>query len=79
MIERRRQPRRDIFKFAMLKYRCLAKLGVVKNISTGGAMIAVQNSIDLPDDLSLDVETDLYTGPCQVRWKNGKQIGLKFR
>jgi hypothetical protein len=78
LLERRRHPRRQIFKFGMLKYRCLAKLGVVKNMSPAGAMIAVENSVGIPDDLTLDIEANLRTGPCHVVWKNAKQIGVRY-
>lgn len=78
VFERRKHTRRQIFKFGMLNYRCLAKLGVVKNISPTGAMVAVENSIGVPDNLSLDVEANLHTGPCHVVWKNAKEIGVRF-
>ena len=78
MLERRKHARRQIFKFGMLSYRCLAKLGVVKNISPAGALIAVENSIDVPDDFTLDVEAKIHTGLCHVAWKNTKQIGVRF-
>ena len=78
MLERRKHARRQVFKFGMLTYRCLAKLGVVKNISSTGAMVAVENSIGVPDDFTLDVEANLYTGPCRVAWKNAEEIGVRF-
>ena len=78
MLERRNHTRRQTFKFGMLEYRCLAKLGVVKNISPVGAMVAVQNSVGIPDDLNLNVEANLHTGPCHVVWKNAKEIGVRF-
>jgi len=78
MLERRNHTRRQIFKFGMLKYRCLAKLGVVKNISPAGALVAVENSVGIPDDLNLNVEANLHTGPCHVVWKNAKEIGVRF-
>jgi PilZ domain-containing protein len=78
MIERRMHGRHQVFKFGMLTYRCLAKLGVVKNISPSGAMLAVENSIGVPDDLSLNIEASLFNGPCHVVWKNAKEIGVRF-
>jgi PilZ domain-containing protein len=78
VLERRKHPRHQIFKFGMLKYRCLVQLGVVKNISPAGAMVAVENSVGVPDKLSLDVEANLHTGPCHVVWKNAKEIGVRF-
>ena len=78
MIERRKHTRRLIFKFGMLNYRCLAKLGVVKNISSACAMIAVENSVGVPDDLNLDVEANLHTSRCHVVWKSAKEIGVRF-
>lgn len=78
MLERRKHTHRKIFKFGMLKYRCLAQLGVVKNISLAGAMVAVENSGGVPDNLSLDVEANLHTGPCHVVWKNAKEIGVSL-
>ncbi len=76
MVEQRKHERRQVSKSAILRYRCLAKLGMVKNISSAGAMLAVENSIDISDDFSL--ETNLHTGRCRVAWRKANQIGVKF-
>ncbi len=76
MVEQRKYERRQVSKSAVLRYRCLAKLGVVKNISRGGAMVAVENSIEIPDHFRL--EANIHNGPCRLAWRNANQIGVKF-
>ena len=78
MLERRKSPRRQIFKFGTLRCGDLAKLSVVKNMSSAGAMVAVENSFDVPEEFDLDIEANLLSRRCRVAWKNSKQLGLKF-
>jgi hypothetical protein len=56
-----------------------ARQCVVQNISTAGAKITVDDANVLPARLRLAFARDARTGrTCQVVWRRGKSIGVKF-
>jgi PilZ domain len=78
-LERRAKLRRQLFKFGTIRYDEHRIVGVVKNLSTNGALIEVRNGINVPSDFVLALEGDLLTRHCRVAWKTAKQIAVKFR
>jgi len=51
---------------------------VVKNISPTGALIEVDNSIEIPDEFTLAIESEPSARVCRVAWKKAKQIAVNF-
>jgi hypothetical protein len=56
-----------------------ARQCVVQDVSTSGARITVDDSNVLPSRLRLAFARDARTGRnCEVVWRRGKAIGVKF-
>ncbi len=51
---------------------------VLINLSTGGARLNVMSPSDLPDAFLLTVETEQLKLKCQVVWRKGDEVGVKF-
>ena len=52
---------------------------VVKNLSAQGACLQVASPIGIPEFFDLVFDSDDSIRPCQVVWRNLKQIGVEFR
>ena len=76
----RNSERTDVYKDASLitldggKIRC-----AVRDISEGGARIAVQHMGMVPDDTVFDLALNGSRYRCFVKWRDGTQIGLTFK
>ena len=56
-----------------------ARRCMVLNISSAGAKITADNAIGLPGTLRLAFARDARTGRnCQVVWRRGNSIGVRF-
>lgn len=53
-------------------------LSVVKNISPTGALIEVDNALEIPDQFRLAIESEPSARICRVAWKRAKQIAVNF-
>ena len=52
---------------------------VVQDMSTTGAKITIDDPNVLPAQLRLAFARDAKTGrPCEVVWRRGKSLGIKF-
>ena len=52
---------------------------VVQNMSSTGAKITIDDPNMLPAKLRLAFTRDARTGrPCEVVWRRGKSVGVKF-
>jgi hypothetical protein len=52
---------------------------VVQNMSATGAKITIEDPNALPAKLRLAFSRDARTGrPCEVVWRRGKSVGVKF-
>ena len=81
MPERRRYVRHRIFKGAKIalpghraSIDCTAR-----NISDGGACLAVATPIGIPDDFDLLFDSDDGMRHCHVMWRTDSRIGVEFR
>jgi hypothetical protein len=77
--ERRKSPRRRVRRGALLDWPGLAapRLCTVRNISEGGAMIAVPNTADIPERFRLTTHEGRVID-CQLIWRTDAQMGVKF-
>jgi hypothetical protein len=56
-----------------------ARQCVVQNMSSTGAKITIDDPNMLPAKLRLAFTRDARTGrPCEVVWRRGKSVGVKF-
>ena len=77
--DRRTKQRTRTFKFGIITYDPDRRiLSVVKNISPTGALIEVDNSLEIPDEFTLAIESEPSARVCRVAWKQAKQIAVNF-
>ncbi|MFD0917350.1 PilZ domain-containing protein [Pseudahrensia aquimaris] len=50
----------------------------IRDISTGGARISVARPADLPNSFMLICRADDMVARCQVAWRRGHEMGLRF-
>jgi len=50
-----------------------------QDLSTSGAKVSVEDNNTLPAKLKLSFSRDTRNGrPCEVVWRRGKTVGIKF-
>jgi hypothetical protein len=76
--DRRTKQRNQTFKFGMITFGSDRRLCVVKNISPTGAMIELENTLEIPEEFTLAIEADAFTHVCRVARKRPKQIAVNF-
>ena len=66
--------------------RGLIKLGLfrkqeveVRDVSPGGARLAVPEGVLLPDEFELRIPQFKYPRTCMKRWESGLEIGVEFK
>ena len=63
----------------MLEGGFAARQCVVKDLSATGAKLTIDDPNSLPAKLRLAFSRDARTGrPCEVVWRRGKSVGIKF-
>ena len=80
MIERRRAPRQEVNKPARIAFRgSRPVIGcIVRNVSEGGAYLAVEASIELPDAFHLVFASSEPARACYIMWRKETRIGVAF-
>jgi hypothetical protein len=78
-VDRRTKPRSDTFKIAVIACDPERRvLSVVKNISPTGALLELDNALEVPDQFTLAIESESSPRFCRVAWKKAKQIAVSF-
>jgi PilZ domain len=78
-LDRRTKPRSDTFKIGIIACDPERRvLSVVKNISSTGALLELDNAVEIPDQFTLAIESESSPRFCRVAWKKGKQIAVNF-
>jgi hypothetical protein len=50
----------------------------VRDLSETGARISVDPQVTIPDHFTLEVPSRDLTHQCEMRWRAGKEIGVRF-
>ena len=50
----------------------------IRDVSTAGARLSVKPQSELPNDLELLFVSDETLVPCELRWRRGGLLGVKF-
>lgn len=80
MEERRKAPRRRVLKTGKISFDRGESLDcVVRNISEAGACLELNSRVTIPNDFTLTIKTDKLMRPCQVIWRAGRRIGVRFQ
>ena len=51
---------------------------IVKNISIGGAKIAVASTLSIPNEFDLEIPMKGKTYRVQMRWRDSEHMGVEF-
>ncbi|MBN9601669.1 MAG: PilZ domain-containing protein [Afipia felis] len=78
MTETRYAPRYRVSKPAMIGSGKNAIACVIRNLSTTGAAIEVENQINIPDSFVMFVSEDDLRLLCHVVWRKDYRIGVAF-
>jgi hypothetical protein len=77
--DQRSEDRKQTFQFGIITCGADRRiLSVVKNISPNGALIEVENALEIPDEFALTIESEPSARDCRVAWKKDKQIAVNF-
>ena len=50
----------------------------VRDISDTGARVRVDGSVSAPDTFELIIQIDGLEASCEVVWRNGNEVGVRF-
>jgi len=79
-VEQRKTPRRRVLKAAVAAYAdryCVVPC-VLRDISAKGARLRSQSTLNIPDTFDLIVDLDGIEVSCEVVWRIGEDIGVRF-
>lgn len=78
--DRRLAPRRRVLKGAHAAYndRYCSIPCAVRDISATGARIRSEGSVNIPDTFDLIIDLDGLEAACEVVWRKGSDIGVRF-
>ncbi len=81
MNERRKSVRQRVLKGGKIVFhhRCAAIDCTVRNISEGGASIAVASTVGVPQDFELLLDGTDHARHCRIVWRSDTRIGVEFR
>jgi hypothetical protein len=80
MLERRAVPRQRTYKGARISFagdRSVINC-IVRNVSSTGAALEVDSPVGVPDTFNLVFVGGEPYRMCQVMWRRGRRIGVKF-
>jgi PilZ domain-containing protein len=78
-VDRRHKPRSETFKIGIIASDPERRiLSVVKNISSTGALLELDNALEVPDQFTLAIDSESSPRFCRVAWKKAKQIAVNF-
>ena len=78
---KRREVRKSVYQpsWITLEGGFAARPCVVRDLSTSGARLTIDDRNTLPAKLRLAFSRDARTGrACEVVWRRGKSVGVKF-
>jgi hypothetical protein len=78
-VDRRTKQRNQIFKFGIITCEPDRRiLSVIKNMSPTGALLEVDNALEIPEQFTLAIESEPSARVCRVTWRKAKQIAVNF-
>jgi hypothetical protein len=79
MNERRTSPRRRVLKQGTLAFGSGGGTAcTVRNLSSNGARIEIENPIGMPQSFTLVIATDHFMRHCHTVWSSKQRIGVAF-
>lgn len=79
MDERRTAPRHRILKQGTLAFKSGGSAEcTVRNISSNGARIDIDNPVGLPESFTLTIPSDRLNRQCRPVWVGDRRLGVAF-
>jgi hypothetical protein len=79
MVEHRRSSRRRTIKGGTILFGTTSAIDcVIRNLSETGAALEVESQAGIPDSFTLLIKPERIKRDCQVAWRSGKRIGVRF-
>jgi len=78
MQEKRRSPRRKVFKAGTIVFASSGVACRVRNVSETGAALDVATARDIPPEFKLIIEVDAFIRRCKVVWRDLSRVGVMF-
>ena len=77
---RRKEPRTRVFKAGTVAINNKSSTisCTIRNLSDGGARLKVQGLFRPPHEFDLLVPADDWEAGCEVVWRNGNELGVRF-
>ena len=78
---KKREARKSLYQpgWITLEGGFAARPCVVRDLSSSGAKLTIEDPNTLPAKLRLAFSRDARTGrPCEVVWRRGQTVGIKF-
>ena len=79
MQENRKSPRALTFKTGRIMLSDGQIDAAVLDVSSEGACLLVSDIMDVPETFQLVLDPDSQKRACEVRWKSGYRIGIRFQ
>ncbi len=78
--DKRRALRRRVLKGAIAAFndRHCSVACTVRDISSTGARLRTEGSVNIPDTFELLIELDGTEADCEVVWRKGDEVGVRF-
>lgn len=72
--------RRRVLKAGLIATndRHLTRNCTIRDISDTGARLRMESSLTVPDTFELIIDIDGLEANCQVVWRSGSEVGIKF-
>lgn len=78
MNEKRNEFRARVLKAATISFGNGGAIScVIRNMSSQGACLDVESSLDIPGEFELIVSQDDTHHPCQLVWRKANRIGVR--
>jgi len=76
----RKTARRRVLKSGVIAFndRFSALPCVVRNLSSTGAQLHVEGTVNVPNTFELVIDLDGLEAQCEVAWRRDKEIGVRF-
>lgn len=77
--ERRKVTRSKVLKSGAITFESASGIScIVRNLSTEGALLETDGQTAIPDHFSIIIKPEMKRHYCQVIWRSGVKIGIKF-
>ena len=79
MSDNRTSQRQKTFKGGTISFDRAAGIDcIVRNLSATGARLQIESHMGIPEEFTLVIKPEFIRRSCQVAWRAGRNIGVRF-